>query len=422
MATAGLGQLGLWLHLRSRAGHATARPATLPPVPPGTGPALVLHVSPDAPNAERQVLRRLLALRPDLRVIRLAAPADAGGGTGADLADDPGHDPGNDPGDDPVLMRQLLDSARPRALLLIGSALPVALIAAAEERGLPVVLAEARLEAAQARSTRSWGLNALLRRQLLQSMAAVLAADSASETAALRMGVARERLDMTGPVTQIREPLECSEAERTAMAHLMEGRHTWFAAALPPAEEEAVLAAHEAVLRHSHRALLIVAPSDATRADALAAKAEAMGLSVARRAAEEDPQPDIQVLLTDGLTEMGLWYRLAPVSFMGGTLSGDDSAARHPFEPAALGSAIVHGPMTGRHATEWQQLDRAGAARAVTGEAALAQVMTELTSPEMIATLASNAWSVSTGGADVAIRIADRVFEALAQAVAGNPA
>lgn len=402
MATGGLGQLGLWLHLRGRGGHA----ATLPPIPPGTGPALVLHVSPDAPNAEKQVLRRLLRLRPDLRVIRLCRSSETE----------------SDPGDDPALMRGLLDSARPRALLLLGSTLPVALIAAAEERGLPIVLAEARLEGAKAASGKGWGLQTMLRRQLLQGMGAVLVADSASEAAGLRMGITRERLEMTGPVTEIREPLHCDESEREAMADLLEGRHTWLAASLPETEELAVLAAHEAVLRHSHRALLIVAPREAHRVDALAERIGAMGLSVARWGLDEDPEPDIQVLLTDGVTEMGLWYRLAPVSFMGGTLSGDDAHARHPFEPAALGSAIVHGPQTAQHMTEWQQLDRAGAARLVSGEVALAQAMTELTSSDLIATLAHNAWAVSTGGADVAIRIADRVFEALSQAVEGHPA
>ena len=77
---------------------------------------------------------------------------------------------------------------------------------------------------------------------------------------------------------------------------------------------------------------------------------------------DEDFGDEIQVLLTDGPTEMGLWYRLAPVTYLGGTLGGDDAAARHPFEPAALGSAIVHGPHTARFATEWQQLGGAGAA------------------------------------------------------------
>ena len=57
----------------------------------------------------------MVALRPDLRIIRLPTPA-------AGLAD---------PGDDPALMRQLLDTARPQALLLLGAGLLVALIAAA---------------------------------------------------------------------------------------------------------------------------------------------------------------------------------------------------------------------------------------------------------------------------------------------------
>lgn len=396
MSGAGLGQLGLWLHLRGRRGGGAALPA----IPPGPGPALILHVAPEAAGAEAQVTRRLLKLRPDLRLIRLA-PAE-----GADAAEDPD------------LVARLLDEAKPRALLLLGSALPAALIAAAEERGLPVVLAEARLDAGGGTLGLSLGLEARMRRQLIQRMSAVLVTDLASEAAARRMGVAPARLAMPGPVTDIREPLRCAEAERAAMAAMLDGRHAWFAAALPEAEEDAVLAAHEAALRRSHRALLILAPRDAGRIDALAARIEASGMATARRTEDEDPTDEVQVYLTDGVSELGLWYRLAPVSFMGGTLSGDDAAARHPFEPAALGSAIVHGPQTGRHPTEWQQLDRAQAARHVAAPEELALAVAELTSPELIAGLAHNAWRVSTGGAGVAMRIADAALEALTREAA----
>lgn len=397
MSGAGLGQLGLWLHLRGRRRGGSA----LPEIPAGTGPALVLHVAPEASGAEAQVTRRLTKLRPDLRLIRLGAAA----------ADDPDSDPAEDPG----LVRELLDAARPQALLLLGSALPAALIAGAEERGLPVVLAEARLDAGGAAFGLALGLEARMRRQLIQRMAAVLVTDHDSHAAARRMGVRPERLAMPGPVTDIREPLRCTEAERAAMAQMLDGRHAWFAAAIPEAEEDAVLAAHEAVLRRSHRALLILAPHEPARADALAARIEASGMATARRTEDEDPTDEVQVYLTDGPSELGLWYRLAPVSFMGGTLSGDDAAARHPFEPAALGSAIIHGPQTGRHATEWQQLDRAQAARPVTGADELALAVAELTSAELIAGLAHNAWRVSTGGAGVAMRIADAALEALAR-------
>ncbi|MFD2813353.1 hypothetical protein ACFSYD_16260 [Paracoccus aerius] len=95
---------------------------------------------------------------------------------------------------------------------------------------------------------------------------------------------------------------------------------------------------------------------------------------------------------------------------------GDDAAARHPFEPAALGSAIVHGPHTARFATEWQQLGGAGAARQVSGAEELANAIAELSQPDLIATLASNAWTVSTGGADVTMRICAPVLDAIAKA------
>lgn len=389
----GLGQLGLWLHLR---GRRRGEAATLPAIPAGRGPALVLHVSDDAARAQDQVIRCLMRAHPDLRVVRLSGPGDA---------------------DDPALTAQVLDQAKARAVLLLGNDLPPALIAAAGTRHIPVILAEMRLLP----SDLAWGLRAGMRRRLLAQADAVMLTDAASLALARRMDIPEGRLSMNGPVSQIREPLGCSETERASMAQQMNGRHAWFAACLPEAEEGAVLAAHQAALRRAHRALLILAPADPARIDGLARDIEASGLTVARRSEDEDFGDEIEVLLTDGPTEMGLWYRLAPVTFMGGTLSGDTEAMRHPFEPAALGSAIVHGPQPGPHATEWRQLTGAQAARQVHTAPDLAQAITDLTQPEAIATLASNAWTVSTGGADVAIRIADRVSAALTRPQTAHP-
>ncbi|WP_108501794.1 3-deoxy-D-manno-octulosonic acid transferase [Paracoccus indicus] len=392
MPGAGLGRLALWWHLRTRHGLDPALPA----IPAGQAPGLVLHVSADAARAEAQILRRLTQADPDLRIIRIPDPD------------------GDDAGCDPQAAAQLLDRAHAGVVLLIGSDLPAALIAAANARDIPVILAECRLQARDL----GWGAQAAMRRQLLSRMAAIMLTDSASLQIAHRMSLDRSRIAMTGPVSEIREPLHCSETERVSMAQQMNGRHAWFAASLPQPEEAAVLAAHHAALRHSHRALLILAPRDSARIDQLALDIEASGMIVARRSEDEDLTDEVQVLLTDGPTEMGLWYRLAPVSFMGGTLSGEDTAMRHPFEPAALGSAIVHGPQSGPFATEWQQLDGANAARHVRTPEDLAVTITELTQPEMIATLASNAWTVSTGGADVAVTIARAVQSALTERTA----
>lgn len=402
MPGAGLGRLGLWWHLR----RSRDRFQTLPPIPAGSGPLLLLHVAPDARQAEAQVLRRLAAARPGLRILRLDGPADT----------DPDTDhAGTDPADDPALIEALIARARPQALLALGNALPPSAIAVAAARGIPVVLAELRLTARDL----GWGAGASIRRRLLSRASALLLTDAASHDMARRMGLPARRLQMTGPVSEIREPLPCLEAERAALAAMMTGRHAWFAASIPEAEEAAVIAAHREVAHHSHRALLFIAPDDPARIPALAERIEAAGLILARRDRDEEPGPEVQVMLTDGPTEMGLWYRLAPVSVMGGTLSGTGDM-RHPFEPAALGSAIVHGPEAGPFPTEWQQLDGAHAARRVASAEDLAGALVELTQAEYAATLAANAWRVSTGGADVAIRIAERVLALIDAAPPGR--
>lgn len=390
MPASGLGQLGLWLHLR---GRRAAQPVKCK-LPPGSGPILMLASPPDKTEAAAQICARLRSARPGLRVFDVRQPEMP------------------DISTDKYAVEDLLDQLAPSALLLLGAELPPALIAAAADRRLPMVLGEARFEQRDI----NWTMQAVLRRDLLAKIDAILVSDESSYQIALGMGATRRQLRMTGPVTAIREPLTCNERERATMAEMLSGRHAWLAACIPLAEENAVLAAHRAALRQSHRALLFLVPTRTERIAGLAADIEATGLLVARRDLDEDPVEEVQVMLSDGPTEMGLWYRLAPVTYMGGTLSGHDTAARHPFEPASLGSAIIHGPAIEKFATQWQQLDGAQAARRVLIPSDLADAVAELSQPDLIAALASNAWTVSTGGAGVAMQIAQPVLDALAGA------
>ncbi|RMC32461.1 3-deoxy-D-manno-octulosonic acid transferase [Paracoccus alkanivorans] len=386
MMAAGLGRLGLWLHLRH---ENPARP--FPPLPAGEGPLLALSASQSSRSAATRIRAMLQKHRPGLRFLDLNA---------ADMPDQE---------TDRTAMRHLLERARPFAVLLLGSDLPPALVVSAGDLGLPVIMGEARFDGRETR----WNLRAGMRRDLLASISRIFVTDTASHHIARHIGIAPTQVSMAGPVAEIHEPLPCNEAERAILAELLGGRHSWLAACIPPAEEEAVLAAHLAALRQSHRSLLFVVPSDPGRIDALTGRFEECGLIVARRDRDEEPTDEVQVMIADTNAELGLWYRLAPVTYIGGTLSGDDELTRHPFEPAALGSAVIHGPATGRFKTEWQQLDGGKAARLVPGAGTLAEVVAELTQPDLVAELASNAWSVSTGGAGVAMQITSAVLDLL---------
>ncbi|MBD9526291.1 3-deoxy-D-manno-octulosonic acid transferase [Paracoccus sp. PAR01] len=400
--------LALWLHLRRRSalGPGGAAP---PEAPPGSGTLILVHLSEraDEPLPIQGVVKALLVRRPGLRLAF----------TGAPLPEDalPAGVKSTHLGQprDPAAVRDIIDRLKPQALLLIGGQLPSALITGMAEDRLPVVLAEARLTDYERRGL--W--RGMVNRGLMQRLSRVLVPDMAAGATARQLGAAPERIEMTGPVTETLPPLHANEAERAALAQILRGRHVWLAAAPTFPEIKAALRAHHLALQHNHRALLILAALPEDLVPAIRAEAETLGLASVLRSEDEDPMADDHVLIADDPYEMGLWYRLAPVTFMGGTLfPGPGLAPRHPFEPAALGSAIIHGPMPGTHAAEWVQLGGASAARQVSDAETLSRAVSDLTAPDQAAILAGNAWSVSTGGAAVIRRIADAVIDAMEEA------
>jgi 3-deoxy-D-manno-octulosonic-acid transferase len=123
-------------------------------------------------------------------------------------------------------------------------------------------------------------------------------------------------------------------------------------------DEFATLAAFRALRR---KPLLVIAPRDPARADEIAARVAEHGMTSTRRSRGEGPTADIWI--ADTLGEMGLWYRLCPVTILGGTFGATEG--HNPWEPAALGSAILHGPRTANFASDFNALHEAAAARLV---------------------------------------------------------
>lgn len=406
--TAGGASAGFWDRLF---GHGIAGPVEMrPALPNGEGPLVWLRLDAHQPTPEAgrlvpviggaagQIAAAMRRARPSLRMV-VSHPA------ATEAA--PGMVP--DPGGDPLAARAMLASAAPAVLLLVGGSLPAALLEAAERQEVTVIWAGADLGGTPApgfwlRGRRRTGLGAV---------AQFFVPDAPARAAALRHGIPPARIEIAGNLSEPRPPLGASEAERAVLSAALRGRQVWFAVAAPEAEEEAIIAAHQTVLGHAHRALLVLAPADPARGPALALRIEAAGLAVATRSQEGEPAPDVQVMIADDPGELGLWYRLAPVTYMGGTLSGDDQAARHPLEPAALGSAILRGPRTRAAGEVWRQLDAASAMRTVKDAAGLGEAVEELLSPDRAAALAAQAWAVSTAGAAVAQRVAAAVLELL---------
>jgi 3-deoxy-D-manno-octulosonic-acid transferase len=313
------------------------------------------------------------------------------------------------PADSAPDVRQFLDHWRPGVAVFADGELRPGVLHEADLRKIPLFLVNARAPHFQ-RERDAWYPG--LMRSALSRFAHVAALDEPAARQFRKAGASLSAVSVTGRMEEESATLPCLEAERAALARLLAARPVWFAAGITPAEEASVIDAHRTALKQAHRLLLIVMPADAAQAADLAHRLEgSTDWIVANRMTDEEPQPDVEVMVVDNPAEYGLWYRLAPVTFLGGSLMST-GPTRNPLEAAGLGSAIIHGPRTAPYAAIIGRLAAARATRAVASKADLGEAVGDLLAPDRAARLAHAAWSVVSDGADVSDRLLDRIRQA----------
>ncbi|SMH41883.1 3-deoxy-D-manno-octulosonic acid transferase [Maritimibacter sp. HL-12] len=298
---------------------------------------------------------------------------------------------------------------RPDVAIWADNQLDPVLIETAHRAGVTLLLVDARVP-----ERPGWRWMPGLRRAVLRRFAHVLAGDARADAGLRALGVAAKRIEVTGFLQEGAAPLPCSQAERDLLAELLAARPVWFAAGATPGEVPMITAAHQQAMRRAHRLLLILAPEPGQNGPEIAAGLEADGWVVGLRSAEDEPEPDVEIFIADVPGELGLWYRLSPISLIGGTLLGEpEFGARNPYEAAALGSAVLFGPHMGLWRESYTRLREGGAARTVSDTASLSRAVEFLLAPDKVADMASAAWEVTTSGAEATDRVVALVFDAL---------
>ena len=259
---------------------------------------------------------------------------------------------------------------------------------------IPVVLVNAKIGMLP---SRTWIWRKTAARQAVRSVSFALVKTAEDASNLRSFGLPRKSMAVLGPLNAGIVPPSCDDTERDHIAQVLMSRPTWFAQGVPEQEHELVLETFILAQRSAHRMLLIL---DTPNADPNEIKAlcETYKLNVSTRFEEGEPDASTQVFLTDDkVFEDGLWYRLAALSYMGGSFS--DGNVSNPMIPAALGSAIIHGPVLGAFSNSYIRLRLKGATRQIDSEAMFAQVMSKLMAPDECAELASNGWGVVSEGA-----------------------
>ena len=259
-----------------------------------------------------------------------------------------------------------------------------------------------------------WRWFRAMSRRLLGFFDILLVQDEKAYDSFAAIGAPRDRLHVTGSLKEGSIPLPDDAETRKRLVKKIGARPVWLASSTHEGEEEIVARAHAIAKRRNPELLMILVPRHAERGDEIATQLRADGLKVAQRSGNEDIHSDTDVYLADTMGELGIWYRIAPLSFVGGSLV--PVGGHNPFEPAALGSAIFHGPHVSNFLDIYRRLAAGNAAIQVNDAEGLAEALMDAMRPDRAAELAAAAWEVSSEGSGVTERVLDHLRPIFEQA------
>jgi 3-deoxy-D-manno-octulosonic-acid transferase len=275
------------------------------------------------------------------------------------------------PVDRVAYVRRFLDHWRPDFALWVESELWPNLILETHARGVPLVLVNARMSA---ESFQGWQRWPGIIQPLLGAFDLCLGQDLVQAERLRQLGA--QRTLCVGNLKAAAGPLPVSKGELARLAAQAAGRPLWLAASTHAGEEEAAAAAHRVLKQRWPDILTIIVPRHPARAGAIAAMLRRDGLGVARRSLAEPIDAPTEIYLGDTLGELGLFYRLAGIAFIGGSLV--PMGGHNPLEAALLDCAVLHGPDMSNCAAIARDLAAAGAALVVRDAEELAVAVARL--------------------------------------------
>jgi 3-deoxy-D-manno-octulosonic-acid transferase len=176
------------------------------------------------------------------------------------------------------------------------------------------------------------------------------------------------KLDVPAP------PADTAKLEK--LMAVTRGRPIVLAASTHPGEEEMLAETHRTLAGYFPQLLTVIVPRHADRGDLVARTIAASGLNVALRSRKELPTAVTDIYVADTMGELGLFYRLAPIVFMGGSLV--EHGGQNPIEAIKLGASVVHGPHVFNFTDVYEALDSAGGARRADSQEALMKQLGQL--------------------------------------------
>lgn len=308
------------------------------------------------------------------------------------------------PIDNPFFTTRFVRHWHPDLVLWFESDFWPAMLSSIKRKNIPLVLVNGRISN---KSFKRWQQFDFISKELLGCFTFCL---GQSEEDAYRLRVLGARDSMClGNIKFAGLPIPVDENKKIEITNQINGRPVWCVSATHE-DEECKIGRFLKKLGETIPGLLtIIAPRHPNRGSEIKQKLiENYGLNIALRSAGEPITAETEVYLADSIGEMGIWYNLCPLVFIGGSLI--PHGGQNFMEPSRMRDAVVVGPHMHNFTEAMSRAKKADAIMQVNDVLELEELITSLlTNKELLEAKRSLAYNWAIGEAKVLDGIVEKV-------------
>lgn len=307
------------------------------------------------------------------------------------------------PIDNPAFTTRFLKYWHPDLVLWFESEFWPALLSGIKRKNIPLILVNGRISN---KSFKRWQQFDYISKELLGCFTLCL---GQSEEDAYRLRVLGAKDSMClGNIKYAGLNIPADPQKLAEIQAQVQGRTLWMASATHADEEVRIAQVHQNLKKVFPDLCTLIAPRHPQRGPEIQESINKLGLQTALRSAGEKISPQTDIYIADSIGEMGIWYTLCPLVFIGGSLI--PHGGQNFMEPSRFRDAVVVGPHMHNFTDAMNRAKKADAIMQINDTAELQNLLEQLLgNKELLEAKRSLAYNWATSEAKVLDGILEKV-------------
>ncbi len=278
------------------------------------------------------------------------------------------------PLDHPKYIKKFMNYWRPDGALWMESELWPNMLHELKQRSIHSILVNAHMSP---KSYKYWSYFPSASKEILNTFDKILCQSDADKELFDLLGA--KKSVVTDNIKYSASPLTYNKDDLANIRSATAERNICLYASTHEGEEELACRVHKRLKQRIPDILTIIVPRHPERRDSIAKNCSSYPLKMSFRGENKNlPNENDDIYVADTLGELGLFYALSPIAYIGRSLSNDGGGGHNPIEATQLGCAVIHGPNVQNLQNIYNQMHESNAALIVDSENSLEDTLFNL--------------------------------------------